>query len=135
MAPNRTQLARDVFTYLHVLVVAGIIVSAIGDELVIKHPHEALPPNELLALVAGPVIFLLAMTAIRLRASGSWSVKRPLAAAAIALIGAVGQDADALVLATLIVVVLAILIGAEEWSHRRRFGSAAPEEEIGVDRL
>ena len=38
MADNSTQLARDAYTYLHVLMVAGIIVSAVGDELVIAHP-------------------------------------------------------------------------------------------------
>ena len=33
-------MARDAYTYLHVLFVAGIIVSAVGDELVIAHPTE-----------------------------------------------------------------------------------------------
>src|SRR5215213_279165 len=42
MAENRTIMARDGYTYLHVVMVAGIIVSAVGDELVIAHPDETL---------------------------------------------------------------------------------------------
>ena len=38
LATNRTQMARDAYTYLHVVMVAGVIVAAVGDELVIAHP-------------------------------------------------------------------------------------------------
>ena len=41
LAENRTQMARDAYTYLHVVMVAGVIVAAVGDELVIAHPDEA----------------------------------------------------------------------------------------------
>ena len=43
LAPDRTLLARDAYTYLHVVMVAGVIVSAVGDELVIAHPTDVLP--------------------------------------------------------------------------------------------
>src|SRR4051794_225199 len=43
MAPNRTRMARDAYTYLHVVLVAGIIVSAVGDELVIPPPSPPPP--------------------------------------------------------------------------------------------
>ena len=32
------RLARSGYTYLHILIVAGIIVTAVGDELVLHHP-------------------------------------------------------------------------------------------------
>ncbi len=41
LAPDRTTLARDGYTYLHVVLVAGVIVSAVGDEIVILHPTES----------------------------------------------------------------------------------------------
>ena len=40
-ASTSTTLARDGYTYLHVVIVAGIIVAAVGDELVIAHPDRA----------------------------------------------------------------------------------------------
>ncbi len=43
LAENRTLLARDGYTYLHVLMIAGIIAWAVGDELVIAHPTDELP--------------------------------------------------------------------------------------------
>ena len=47
LATNRTQMARDAYTYLHVVMVAGVIVAAVGDEVVIAHPDEALHGAEL----------------------------------------------------------------------------------------
>src|SRR5215207_3779157 len=60
LSVNRTLLARDAYTYLHVVLVAGVIVSAVGDELVIAHPLEMLPGDQVAAVVAGPAIYLLA---------------------------------------------------------------------------
>ena len=51
LAENRTLMARDAYTYLHVVMVAGIIVSAVGDELVIAHPTEVLHGAEIVAVV------------------------------------------------------------------------------------
>ena len=44
--------------------VAGVIVSAVGDELVIAHPTDVLPGAEVAAVVAGPAIYLLAHGAV-----------------------------------------------------------------------
>src|SRR3954471_7616094 len=41
-AENRTAMARDGFTYLHIVMAAGIIVAAVGHELVIAHPGDEL---------------------------------------------------------------------------------------------
>ena len=43
LAENRTLMARDAYTYLHVVLIAGVIVSAVGDELVIAHPTDICP--------------------------------------------------------------------------------------------
>src|SRR4029450_10819751 len=40
VSENRTTLARDGYTFLHVVFAAGIIMTAVGDELVIAHPTE-----------------------------------------------------------------------------------------------
>ena len=54
LAENRTLMARDAYTYLHVVIVAGIIVAAVGDELVIAHPSEVLHGAEIVAVVRRP---------------------------------------------------------------------------------
>ena len=115
-AVNRTELARDVYTYLHVLVIAGVIVTAVGDELLIAHPTDALPTNQMFALVGGPALYLMALSVTRLRSIGSLSPKRTAAALACVAIGFVFADAAALVVAVLILAVLIVLIVAEEVS-------------------
>jgi low temperature requirement protein LtrA len=118
-ALQRTELARDIYTYLHVLVIAGIIVSAVGDDLLIHDPGESLPTNELIALVGGPALYLVALSLTRLRAIGSISPKRTIAALACVAIGVIFAGASALVVAALLLAVLVVLIVAEELSPAR----------------
>ena len=126
LASDRTTLARDGFTYLHVLFVAGVIVAAVGDELVIAHPTEELPTAELVAVVGGPVLYLLAHVLFRLRLARSLSVKRLGAAVACIAIGLLGTAVPALVVATLLAVVLVVLIVVEHVAERRRRARGEP---------
>jgi low temperature requirement protein LtrA len=134
LAENRTTLARDAYTYLHVLMVAGVIVSAVGDELVIAHPTEELPGREIAAVVAGPALYLLAHAIFRLRMAGSLSWKRLAGALGCVAAGFVGTFAPALVVAALVVAVLAAVIGAEHVSGARRAarGEPSPLERLEV---
>ena len=132
LAADRTTMARDGYTYLHVVLVAGVIVSAVGDELVIAHPTDELPWPEVAAVVAGPAIYLLAHVLFRLRFTGTLSTKRLAGAVACLAVAALGAVAPALVLAGLVVVVLVAVIGAEELSGHRRAarGEPAPLEAL-----
>jgi low temperature requirement protein LtrA len=56
---ERGRLGRAL-SYLHVPIVAGIIVAAVAAEPVIAHPGEKLHGNDLLPLAAGPGLFLAA---------------------------------------------------------------------------
>src|SRR3954447_18797187 len=85
---RRTLLARDAYTYLHVVLVAGVIVAAVGDELAIAHPTETLPTAEVVAVVGGPAIYLLSQALFRRRMARTWSVKRLTGAGACVLAGA-----------------------------------------------
>ena len=132
MAANRTRVARDAYTYLHVVFVAGIIVSAVGDELVIAHPGEPLSGAEVAAVVAGPAIYLLAHALFRLRLTGTVSWRRLTGAAACGVVGLAGGSADALVVAVLVFAVLAGVVVSEEHAaaRRRRRGERSPLERL-----
>jgi low temperature requirement protein LtrA len=132
LAADRTRLARDGYTYLHLVMVAGVIVSAAGDELVIKHPTEQLPSAEVWTVVAGPAIYLLAHALFRLRMAGSLSWKRLTGAAACLAVVAVGSFASVLVVAALVVAVLIAVIAAEQvsGSRRRARGEQSPLERL-----
>jgi low temperature requirement protein LtrA len=122
---NRTLLARDAYTYLHVVLVAAILLAAVGDELVIAHPTEALPDPELLVLVAGPALYLLAHVAMRLRMNGTISARRLGGAVACVLIGLLAGGAPALVVAGLLFAVLVAVIVADQVLAARRARVAA----------
>jgi low temperature requirement protein LtrA len=131
-AANRTVLARDAYTYLHVVIVAGILLSAVGDELVIAHPTEELPDAELLAVVSGPALYLLAHVALRLRMSGTLSPRRLAGAIACLALGAVGTFVSALVVAALLLAILVAVIVGDQLAgqQRRRRGDPSPLERV-----
>jgi low temperature requirement protein LtrA len=53
------RLARLAYTYMHLPLVAGIIVAAVGDELVLAHPTGHMEPRTAATLLAGPALYLL----------------------------------------------------------------------------
>lgn len=52
-------LARNAYTYLHMPIIAAIVVTAVGDELLLAHPLEPAGPALILTLAGGPWLFLL----------------------------------------------------------------------------
>jgi len=57
-ADNPGRLARIAYTYMHLVLVAGIIVSAVADELVLAHPSGHSDMKTVLTVIGGPALFL-----------------------------------------------------------------------------
>lgn len=53
------RMARLAYTYLHIPIVAGIILAAAGDELVLAHPTGHADKAVLATIVGGPALYLL----------------------------------------------------------------------------
>jgi low temperature requirement protein LtrA len=53
------RLARLAYTYLHMPIVAGIILSAVADELVLKHPSGHSDLRTVVSAIGGPLLFLV----------------------------------------------------------------------------
>jgi low temperature requirement protein LtrA len=53
------RLARLAYTYLHMPIVAGIILSAVADDLVLTHPAEHSDLKTVLSAIGGPLLFLI----------------------------------------------------------------------------
>jgi low temperature requirement protein LtrA len=53
------RLARLAYTYMHIVIVAGIIVVAVGDELVLAHPSGHASTATTAAVLGGPALYLL----------------------------------------------------------------------------
>jgi low temperature requirement protein LtrA len=51
-------MARLGYTYLHLPVVAGIVVAAVGDEMILHHPHGHTEPAAVACILGGPALYL-----------------------------------------------------------------------------
>jgi low temperature requirement protein LtrA len=88
-APGREQnrLARDSYSYLHLPMAAGIVLSALAFEEAVPHglePFEWVPAG---ALLGGTALYLSAHVALRLRYAGTLNVQRTVLA--VVLVGLV----------------------------------------------
>ena len=113
---------------------AGIIVAAVGDELVIAHPTDVLPGAEVAAVVGGPALYLLSHVLFRLRLTGTWSVRRLSGAVACVAAGALGGVVTGLVLAGIVLAILVAVIVSEEVAAagRRRRGEPSPLDRLAT---
>ena len=53
------RLARSGYTYVHLLLVAGVVVAAVADELVLAHPGGATDTKAVAVIVGGPALYLI----------------------------------------------------------------------------
>ena len=121
-AEERGQIGRDIYTYLHLPIIAGIVLVAVGDELIIAHPTDELSDAGALVALGGPALFLGGLMACGARLGQAHS--RPRAIALVTLLAAVPLVAglDGLVVSALLTALLAVLVVAEQprGAHQRR---------------
>jgi low temperature requirement protein LtrA len=115
---ERGRLGRDL-TYVHVPIIAGIIVSAVASQLVVAHPGDRLPGNELAVLAAGPAVYLLGGMALKLRVLGVVATQRIAAAVLVAGAAALGTVLPALAVWALVAVVGMTLAALETQARFR----------------
>ena len=102
---ERTALARDVYTYLHLPMVAGIVLFAFAMKTTLAHVGDELDTVPAFGLCVGPALYLLAYVALRVRVSHSLGRGRLAAAVACTLLWPVAVVVPALIALTLVVVV------------------------------
>ena len=64
------RIARVAYTYVHLLLVAGIVVSAVADELILKHPHGHADGKTIAVCVGGPALYLVGNLLFKWATSG-----------------------------------------------------------------
>src|SRR5262249_14136501 len=92
------RLGRSGYTYFHLPMVAGIIVTAVGDELTLTHPTGHAGTATIATVVGGPALFLAGHLLFKGVTFGHYSTSRPVALVAFALLAAVGSNVSAVVL-------------------------------------
>ena len=102
---QRTALARDVYTYLHLPMVAGIVLFAFAMKTTLAQVGDELATIPALGLCGGPALYLFAYVAIRLRVARTLGGGRLVAAVACALLLPVAIVVPALVALALVAAV------------------------------
>ena len=113
-AEERGRIGRDVYTYLHLPIVAGIVLVAVGDELVIAHPRDELHGGGALVALGGPALFLAGLMACAARIGHRQTAPRVVVIVALLAAVPLAAGADGLVVSALLTAVLVGLVVAEQ---------------------
>jgi low temperature requirement protein LtrA len=108
------RLARLAYTYIHLFIVAGIIVSAVGDEFTLAHPDGHADFAMASAIVGGPALYLIGTLLFRFAVIGHLPKIQLLGLIAMVVIFAGAALASPLMLSLATTVVLVIVALAEK---------------------
>jgi low temperature requirement protein LtrA len=125
---ERLLVARDSYSYLHLPLIAGIILVALGVKKTLGHVDEPLKTVPAVALFGGIALYYVAHVAFRWRTAHSLGSERLVAALVSLALIPVATEVDSLVALGLAAALAALLIGYESIRYgelRRRARAAA----------
>ncbi len=105
------RLARLAYTYLHMPIVGGIILSAVADELVLKHPAGHSDIRTVVSAVGGPLLFLVGTILFKHAIRGFLQLSHGVGIIAFAVLAWFAGDLSPLwlsILTTAIMIVVAV---------------------------
>jgi low temperature requirement protein LtrA len=110
---EQIRLARDAYSYIHLLMIAGIVLLALGIKKCLEHLDQPLDDPAAVALCAGVALYLLGNIAFRLRNLGTLNRQRSVAAALCLALIPLAVHADALIALAAVAGVLTALVSYE----------------------
>ena len=105
------RVARLAYTYLHMPIVGGIILSAVADELVLKHPAGHSDIRTVVSAVGGPLLFLVGTILFKHAIRGFLQLSHGAGIVALAVLAWFAGDLSPLwlsILTTAIMIVVAV---------------------------
>jgi low temperature requirement protein LtrA len=124
----RNTLARDSFAYLHLPMIVGIELFALGVEQVVGHVDEALVLEASTALFGGIALYLLAHVAFKLRNAGGLNHVRLIAAVVAVACVPLGTELNAVAALAVACALVSTLIAYETV----RFGADRARVRMGA---
>ncbi len=122
----QTAMARDSYSYIHLFMIFGIVLVALGLKKTLLDIEAPLKSVVAVALFGGMALYLLAHIAFRLRNMGTLNVQRLVVAVVMLALIPVGVSLPSLASLAILTAVLVALVGYEavrfrEARHRIRF--------------
>lgn len=119
MSDDPGRIARLAYTYAHIPLVAGVIVAAAGDELVLAHPSGHVEAATAAVLLGGPALFLAGAIWFKHAVFGVISPSRATGLVLLGLLAPLAPRLSPLGLAAAAAGVLVIVAGWETWLRIR----------------
>jgi low temperature requirement protein LtrA len=120
------RLARLAYTYLHMPIVAGIILSAVADELVLTHPADHSDLKTVLSAIGGPLLFLIGTILFKHTIRGWLQLSHGVGIIMLAMLAWFASGLSPLMLS---IVTSAIMIIVAVWESISLKSGAAPSSE------
>jgi low temperature requirement protein LtrA len=111
-------LALQAYSYLHLPMIAGIVLFALGLEMTVGHVGDRLDTVPAVALCAGASLYLLGQIAFLLRTTGRVFRRRTIGAVALLAVTPVALVTPALAALALVSAVCAFVVAYEAIRHR-----------------
>ena len=126
------RIGRSAYTYMHIPIVAGIIVTAVGDELVLAHPAGHAEPAAVAAIIGGPALYLIGTALFKWSLWGRLSASRLAGLLVLAALSAVSGMIPPLAVSIATTAVLVIVAARDAWLARKSSanGPLSPPEAI-----
>jgi low temperature requirement protein LtrA len=112
------RLARLAYTYLHMPIIAGIIVSAVADELVLKHPGGHSDLKTVTSAIGGPLLFLFGTVLFKHSFRGFLQLSHGAGIAALCVLGFFASELSPLLLSILTTAIMIMVAAWESISLR-----------------
>jgi len=114
------RVARLAYTYLHMPIVGGIILTAVADELVLKHPHSHSDLKTVVSAVGGPLLFLVGTILFKHAIRGFLQLSHGVGIIAFAVLTWFATSLSALPLSALVTAILVVVAVWESLSLRSK---------------
>ncbi|MGH6899913.1 MAG: low temperature requirement protein A [Geminicoccaceae bacterium] len=109
------RLARLAYTYIHLPIVAGIIVAAVADEFVLAHPTGHTDLETIVAVMSGPALYLAGNILFKRTTANRLPLSHLVGLVLLVLLVPLSSIGSPLMLATAAALVL-VLVAIWEWS-------------------
>ncbi len=123
------RLARLAYTYLHMPIVAGIILSAVADELVLQHPEGHADLRTVLSAIGGPLLFLIGTILFKHAIRGWLQLSHGVGIIALCALGWFAGDLSPLML-SILTSALMMVVAAWESISLRSTAAETPSEPL-----
>jgi low temperature requirement protein LtrA len=122
------RLARLAYTYLHLPIVAGIILAAVADELVLHHPFGHSDPRTVLSAIGGPLLFLIGTILFKHAIRGWLQLSHGVGIIALCVLGWFAGELSPLMLSIATTALMVAVAAWESISLRPRAAQSRSQE-------